>query len=119
MAISGRKLNRAHVLANPKGMDISKSEAPRKTYKWYSNWRNEQFCCSHCGWSGLGAEAFPDEVGMMECPHCDHGVGYVQFPSLRDTEKAAALDSAEAIRDLPEEREWLKRLERPDLSGRN
>jgi hypothetical protein len=74
----------------PKGMNISKNGAPLKTYKWYSNWRNEQFCCSYCGWSGLGAEAFPDEVGMMECPHCDHGVGYVQFPGLRDTEKAAA-----------------------------
>src|SRR5439155_14640567 len=62
-------------------------------------------------WQGLGSEAFPDEVGMMECPRCDRGVGYVKFPSLRDTEKAAAAGNEDAIRDLPEKRAWIKRLE--------
>jgi hypothetical protein len=83
----------------------------RKKFEWYSNWKKEVFACSHCGWQGLGSEAFPDEVGMMECPRCDHGVGYVEFPSLRDTEKAAALGNEDAIRDLPERRAWIKRLE--------
>jgi hypothetical protein len=76
----------------------------RKTFDWYSDWKNELFACSHCGWQGLGSEAFPDEVGMLECPRCDHGVGYVEFPSLRDTEKTAALGNEDAIRDLPEKR---------------
>lgn len=38
------------------------------------------------------------------------------FPSLRDTEKAAALGNEEAIRDLPEKRAWIKRME--DRIGR-
>jgi hypothetical protein len=38
-------------------------------------------------------------------------VGYVKFPSLRDTEKAAAQGIEEAIRDLPEKRKWVKRIE--------
>jgi hypothetical protein len=75
---------------------------------WYSNWRNEQVTCNYCGWTGTGEEAFPDEVGMMECLQCDHGVGFVQFPSLNHT---AALGNEDAIRDLPEKREWAKRLE--------
>jgi hypothetical protein len=83
----------------------------RKTFEWYSDWKNELFACSHCGWQGLGSEAFPDEAGMMECPRCDHGVAYVEFPSLRDTEKAAALGNEDAIRELPEKRAWIKRTE--------
>jgi hypothetical protein len=83
----------------------------RKTFAWYSTWKEEQFVCSHCGWQGLGKEAFPDEAGMIECPRCDHGVGYVEFPSLRDTEKAAARGNEDAIRDLPEKRAWLQRME--------
>jgi hypothetical protein len=43
-------------------------------------------------------------------PRCDHGVGYVEFPSLRDTERAAALGNEDAIRDLPEKRAQIKRL---------
>jgi hypothetical protein len=53
---------------------------------------------------------------MMECPRCDNGVGSVEFPSLRDTEKAAALRNEDAIRDLPEKRAWIKRME--DRIGR-
>jgi hypothetical protein len=47
----------------------------------------------------------------LECPRCDRGVAYVQFPSLRDTEQAAAAGNEEAIRDLPEKRERIRRLE--------
>ena len=83
----------------------------KQLYEWYSNWKILQFTCEHCGWTGKGEEAFPDEVGMMECPRCDHGVGYVQFASLRDTERAAVEGNADAIRDLPEKREWVKRME--------
>jgi hypothetical protein len=83
----------------------------RKTFAWYSNWKKELFTCSHCGWRGLGNEAFPDEAGMIECPRCDHGVGYVEFPSLRDTEKAAARGNEDAIRDLPKKRAEIKQLE--------
>jgi hypothetical protein len=83
----------------------------RKTFAWYSNWKKEPFVCSHCGWQGLGNEAFPNEAGMLECPRCDHGVAYVEFPSLRDTEKAAARGNEEAVQDLPEKRAWLQRLE--------
>jgi hypothetical protein len=35
----------------------------------------------------------------------------VQFPSLRDTERAAAAGDEEAIRDLPEKRERIRRME--------
>jgi hypothetical protein len=83
----------------------------RKTFEWYSNWKKEPFVCSHCGWQGLGNEAFPDEAGMIECPRCDHGVGYVEFPNLRDTERAAALGNEDAIGDLPEKRAQIKQLE--------
>jgi hypothetical protein len=83
----------------------------RKTFEWYSNWKNELFVCSHCGWQGSGSKAFPDEMGMMECPRCDHGVGYVQFPSLRDTEKAAAAGNEDAIHDLPEKRVQIDQME--------
>lgn len=81
-------------------------------FNWYSNWKNEQFSCGQCGWRGKGEEAFPDEVGMMECPDCDHGVGYAQFASLRDTERAAALGTEDAIRDLPEKRAWVEQIEK-------
>ena len=47
----------------------------------------------------------------MECPRCDHGVAYVQFPNLRDMEQAAAEGNPEAIQDLPKKREWIKRME--------
>jgi hypothetical protein len=87
------------------------SSGQKQTFGWYANWRNERFTCVNCGWTGKGGEAFPDEVGMMECPQCDRGVGFVEFPSLNDTEKAAALGNKDAIRDLTEKREWAKRLE--------
>ena len=48
----------------------------------------------------------------MECPNCDHGVGYVKFASLRDTERAAAKGNEDAIRDLPEKREWVEQMEK-------
>jgi hypothetical protein len=48
---------------------------------------------------------------MIECPSCDQGVGYVEFPSLRDSERAAALGNEDALRDLPEKRAEIKRLE--------
>jgi hypothetical protein len=69
-----------------------------------------QFTCEHCGWTGKGEKTFPNE-GVLECPRCDRGVAYVQFPSLRDTEQAAAAGNEEAIRDLPEKRERIRRLE--------
>ena len=83
----------------------------KRLYAWYSDWKLLQFTCQHCGWTGKGEKAFPNEVGVMECPECDHGVAYVQFPSLRDTEQAAAAGDEEAIRDLPEKRERIRRLE--------
>jgi hypothetical protein len=83
----------------------------KELYPWYSNWKSLRFRCEHCGWTGNGKQAFPNEVGVMECPVCDYGVGYVQFPSLRDTERAAAKGNLEAIRDLPEKREWARRME--------
>ena len=46
---------------------------------------------------------------MMECPQCDHGVGYLVFPNLTETEEAAAAGNQEAIQDLPEARDRLKR----------
>jgi hypothetical protein len=77
--ISGRKTT-----AEPR------ADPAKRSFPWHSNWKNDLFSCSHCGWKGLGAEAFPDELGMMECPRCDHGVGYAEFPSPRDAKKAAA-----------------------------
>ena len=47
----------------------------------------------------------------MECPRCDRGVGFVVFPTLKETELAAAQGNNESIRDLPEKRAWIKRLE--------
>lgn len=47
----------------------------------------------------------------MECPRCDRGVGYVEFPNLRDMERAAAEGNPEAIQDLPEKRERIRRME--------
>jgi len=47
----------------------------------------------------------------LECARCDRGVAYVQFPNLRDMEQAAAEGNEEAIRDLPEKRERIRRLE--------
>src|ERR1035437_8324235 len=82
----------------------------KRLYPWYSDWKILQFTCQHCGWIGKGEKTFPNE-GALECPRCDHAVAYVQFPSLRDTERAAAAGNEEAIRDLPEERERIRRLE--------
>jgi hypothetical protein len=82
----------------------------KRLYAWYSDWKILQFTCQHCGWTGKGEKTFPNE-GVLECPRCDHGVAYVQFPSLRDTEQAAAAGNEEAIRDLPEKRERIRRLE--------
>ena len=82
----------------------------KKLYRWYSNWKILQFTCEHCGWTGKGEKTFPNE-GVLECPRCDRGVAYVQFPSLRDTEQAAAAGNEEAIRELPEKRERIRRLE--------
>jgi hypothetical protein len=47
----------------------------------------------------------------MECPRCDRGVGYVEFPNLRDMERAAAEGNPEAIQDLPKKRERIGRME--------
>ena len=58
-----------------RGRAHSTSSQQKKRFEWYSNWKNEVLTCSHCGWHGLGVEAFPGNVGMMECPRCDHGVG--------------------------------------------
>jgi hypothetical protein len=80
-------------------------------YQWYSDWKILQLTCQHCGWTGKGELAFPNEIGAMECPRCDHAVGYVQFPNLRDIEQAAAEGNPEAIQDLPKKREWIKRME--------
>jgi hypothetical protein len=77
----------------------------KKLYRWYSDWKLLQFTCEHCGWTGKGEKAFPNEGGVLECPRCDRGVAYVQSPNLRDTEQAAAAGNEEAIRDLPEKRE--------------
>ncbi len=82
-----------------------------KYFKWYSNWKNESFVCPKCGWEGRGVCAFPNMSGVMECPECDHGVGAVEFPNLRETEEAAAQGNEEAISDLPELRERLKTIE--------
>lgn len=81
----------------------------KKNFHWYSNWKNEEFTCVDRSWQGLGHETFPDEVGMMECPQCDHGVAYLVFPNLTETEEAAATDNQEAIQDLPKARDRLKR----------
>src|ERR1039458_9686203 len=67
----------------------------KRLYAWYSDWKLLQFTCQHCGWTGKGEKAFPNEGGVMECPRCDHGVAYVQFPTLRDTEQAAAAGNEE------------------------
>jgi hypothetical protein len=83
----------------------------KRLYSWYSNWKILQFTCEHCGWTGKGEEAFPNEGGVMECPRCDRGVGYVEFPNLRDMERAAAEGNPEAIQDLPEKQEWIRRME--------
>jgi hypothetical protein len=83
----------------------------KRLYPWYSDWKILQFTCEHCGWTGKGEKAFPNEGGVLECPRCDRGVAYVQFPSLRDTEQAAAAGNEEAIRDLSEKRERIKRME--------
>jgi hypothetical protein len=83
----------------------------KKLYRWYSNWKILQFTCQHCGWTGKGEKTFPNEGGVLECPRCDRGVAYVQFPSLRDTEQAAEAGNEGAIRDLREKRERIRRLE--------
>jgi hypothetical protein len=91
---------------------VARSTIGSKTlYPWYSDWRILQFTCEHCGWTGKGQQAFPNEAGIMGCSVCDHGVGYVQFPSLRDTERAATDGNIEAIRDLPEKKEWATQME--------
>ena len=83
----------------------------KRLYPWYSNWKTLLFTCDHCGWKGKGEDAFPNEGGVMECPRCDRGVGYVEFPNLRDMERAAAEGNPEAIQDLPEKRERIRRME--------
>ena len=83
----------------------------KKLYPWYSNWRILEFTCEHCGWTGKGEKTCPNEGGVLECPRCDRGVAYVEFPNLKDVERAAAAGNEEAIRDLPEKRERIKRME--------
>ena len=83
----------------------------KRLYAWYSDWKILQFTCEHCGWTGKGEKTFPNEGGVLECPRCDRGVAYVQFPNLKDMERAAAEGNPEAIRDLPEKRERIRRLE--------
>jgi hypothetical protein len=83
----------------------------KRLYAWYSDWRILEFTCEHCGWTGKGEKTCPNEGGVLECPRCDRGVAYVQFPNLRDMEQAAAEGNPEAIRDLPEKRERIRRLE--------
>jgi hypothetical protein len=83
----------------------------KKLFTWYSDWRAVQFRCEYCGPTGKGQEAFPNEMGVMECPRCDHRVGDVEFASLKDTERAAAEGNPEDIRDLPEEEAWVKRMQ--------
>ena len=83
----------------------------KRLYPWYSEWKILQFTCEHCGWTGKGEKAFPNEIGAMECPGCDHAVGFVEFPNLWDMERAAAAGNAEAILDLPKKREWIREQE--------
>jgi hypothetical protein len=83
----------------------------KRLYAWYSDWRILEFTCEHCGWTGKGEKTCPNEGGVLECPRCDRGVAYVQFPNLRDMEQAAAEGNQEAIQDLPKKREWIRRTE--------
>jgi hypothetical protein len=83
----------------------------KRLYAWYSDWRILEFTCEHCGWTGKGEKTCPNEGGVLECPRCDRGVAYVQFPNLRDMEQAAAEGNPEAIQDLPKKRERIRRLE--------
>jgi hypothetical protein len=112
MKAGGEGMSRTHG-----GMCRSTERPPEPTvgqkrlYPWYSDWKILQFTCEHCGWTGKGELAFPNEGGVLECPRCDRGVAYVQFPNLRDMEQAAAEGNPEAIQDLPKKREWIKRME--------
>ena len=75
------------------------------------SWEGRNGFCQHCGWIGKGEKTCPNEGGVLECPGCDRGVAYVEFPNLKDTEQAAAAGNEEAIRDLPEKKERIRRLE--------
>ena len=75
-----------------------------RIWKYYSSWLQESFTCSQCGWRGtVGCQDL--EIGggaaIIECPKCCRSLGVVQFPTLRDTEEAAAKGNAEAIAALP------------------
>jgi len=80
-------------------------------FRWYSNWQQELFCCSHCGWVGtvsLDDLEDPTACGAsIECPQCHKRIGEVLFPNLHDTEEAAAQGNEEAIRELPKFREQV------------
>jgi hypothetical protein len=41
--------------------------------------------------TSMAVVVFGMALVMMECPQCDHGVGFGEFPSLNDTEWAAAV----------------------------
>ena len=77
-----------------------------RVWPYYSNWRDEVFKCSHCGWSGKVTTHDVGEVGgggaSLECPKCYRNLGVViEFPNLKDTEEAAAQGNEEAIKALP------------------
>jgi hypothetical protein len=71
---------------------------------YYSTWRDEQFVCNHCGWTGkVGSQDLEvgDVAAIIECPKCYSSLGVLLYPNLQETKEAAALGNDEAIKALP------------------
>jgi hypothetical protein len=86
-----------------------------KAFKYYSNWQQEVFACSRCGWTGTVSGLDLDDpcggAASIQCPKCYRRIGVVVFPNLADTEEAAAQGNEEAMRELTGMRERLNRFQ--------
>jgi len=68
---------------------------------YYSAWQEGKFQCQHCGCSGNVGFADLDyssnPASIIECPKCYGSLAVVEFPNMKDTQKAAAQGNAEAV----------------------
>jgi transcription elongation factor Elf1 len=75
-----------------------------RVWPYYSTWRDEQFACNHCGWTGkVGSQDLEvgDAAALIECRKCYSSLDVVVYPNLQETKDAAALGNDEAIKALP------------------
>jgi hypothetical protein len=58
----------------------------------YFTFRTTEFACSQCGWKGKGSELSDGEfndvffIMDLECPTCNHHMGFWQVPGLSEIE---------------------------------